>query len=147
MPQTEVTLPPAQPIPEDVVILPPSEPAGQPPEKAGPKPPRRTPEPKPEVAVTPPVEPPPPQPRIRALIPPAEQQRLERSIAQQKREIQERTARAQAAGSNSERRAMIDRIQSFLDLSAEAEKQGDLREAEALAARALALARDLSNVP
>jgi hypothetical protein len=42
---------------------------------------------------------------------------------------------------------MIDRIQSFLDLSAEAEKQGDLREAEALAARALALARDLSNAP
>jgi len=148
--QTQVELPPPQPISPEALATteaPPEEPAPVP---AAPKPtrsratqPARTEAP----AAAPTVQAAPPEPAERppvAEILPAEEQRQLLANAQHDRQealhLLERASGRRLNGSQQNNKKMIE---SFLQLSADAEKRGDPRQARELAARALLLAKEL----
>jgi hypothetical protein len=156
--QTTAHLPPAQPIPPEALatIQPapvpaenPSEPrAGRRPVAAGPVRPR--PEPAPVTAqqpTPPPVapEPEPPRPTVQEIIPAGELKRLQDSADARKAEIKKIVDTARARGLNRDQRALVTRIDSFVQLSDEAEKRNDMRQADSLAERAQILSRELQN--
>ena len=147
IPQTVVHLPAAQPVNPDAI---PPVPAGPPPapEKAGtsvpPRPARRASPPKQAEteAESPPAttaqEPAPFQPILSA----EEQRRLQGAIEVRRREIDGRLVRAKGHLSDHDK-SLVDRINSFLTLSAQAAQRGDYTQADALSERALILAREL----
>jgi hypothetical protein len=153
-PQTRVELPEAQPL--DLAGLktepaptPPAAPAAPPPVRSA-TPPRRTPQPTREVsapAVQPPAGPPPeaPRPAIQELIPLAEAKRLEDSAlarrAEASRILQQLTGRRLTTS----QQEVAASIRNFLALSVDAEKENDLRQADALAERAQILAKELQS--
>jgi hypothetical protein len=130
-------------IPREPPPAPPSEPpAPKPVRRAGPVPPppaKTEPEPEPEAEPVPP-----PEPRIQALVSPGERRRLRRSIETRRREIESLLERLKNSA-QPEQREGAERVASFLALSAQAAERGDLRQADALSARALSLARDLTD--
>ena len=148
IPQTVVQLPSAQPVNPDAI---PPAPVGPPPaaEKAettiAPKPARRASPPKPveteaeAPAAAPAVEEPAP---FQPILSGEEQKRLQGAIETRKREIDERLTRAKGRLSDHDR-TLVDRINSFLTLSAKAAQRGDYTQADALSERALILAREL----
>jgi len=153
IPQTQVELPPFQPVnPDALTTVQPPEPAAPAVEPAAaPKPPRRTtgapPKPKPEVT-PPPAQPAPPvepeRPPIQEIVSADERKHEQESGDGHKREIRQLLAQAKAHRLTSEQNKMVKRIQAFVAQSDEAEKRGDMREADALAERGLVLARELA---
>lgn len=151
IPQTTAQLPSPQPVNPAAIPAAPAE--EQPaPEKAVPRTTRRaTPPPvgaaKPdtEAAAPPPAAPPeqaaepaPFQPILSA----EEQARLRNAIEVRRREIDDRLARGRGRLSSHDK-TLADRIESFLNLSAQAAQRGDYTQADALSERALILAREL----
>jgi hypothetical protein len=102
--------------------------------------------PPPDLKVEPPPEPepaPPAEPKIQALVPQDEKNRLAREIAARRSEI-DRILEQLPPSEAPERNAAIERVRSFLALSAQYAERGDLRQADALSTRALVLAKELA---
>jgi hypothetical protein len=87
------------------------------------------------------------EPRIQALMSPAERRRLSRNIDARKREIEATLERLRRGPPTAEQRAAMERVESFVELSRQAVDRGDLRQADALSARALSLVKDLVDGP
>ena len=149
VPQTQAQLPPPQPVNLDAI---PAVTTPEPAETAAaPKPARRTgaagtvpPQPKPEVAGPPVQSAEPERPPIQEIVPPDERKRHQDSAASQKREIRQLLEQTKARRLTAEQGRVVKRITSFLTQSDDAEKRGDMRQADALAERGLVLARELA---
>jgi hypothetical protein len=144
IPQTQVQLPPPQPVNQDALTAVPSPEPAEPP--ATPKPVRRTapPQPKPEAAA-PPVPPAEPErPPIQEIVPADERRHNQESADNRKREIRQTLEQAKTRHLTPEQNKTVKRIQSFVAQSDDAEKRGDMRQADALAERGLVLAKELS---
>jgi hypothetical protein len=147
VPQTQVQLPPPQPVnPDALTPAPPPQPAEP---AVAPRPVRRTtpapPQPKPETAAPQTAQPPEPErPPIQELVPADEQKRDQESADAHKREIRQLLVQARARRLTSEQNKMVKRIQAFVTQSDDAEKRGDMRQADALADRGLVLAKELA---
>lgn len=156
IPQTSVNLPAAQSV--NPGAIPPAPPVQQtteekadaapdtkkPVRRAGPPAGATKPEPEPEQAPPPPaetvvVEQPPFQPILSS----AEEKRLQDAIAERRRDIAGRLARAKGGRLSDHDQSLIDRINSFLRLSADAAERRDYTQADALCERAQILAREL----
>lgn len=148
IPQTDVHLPPPQPVTAEAraTAEPPEEPA------AVPAPPRPAPKPKPPVsrpAETPaaatPAGPaaPPEHPPIEEVTPAAEQKRFQDEAAARKREVHQLIDPLDRHRLNRRQRGLLERIDSFLKQSDDAEGRGEMRQSSELAQRALVLAREL----
>jgi hypothetical protein len=149
IPQTDVHLPPPQPVTQEAAAT------AQPPEEptAAPAPPPRAPRPKPPVSrpaetpatAAPPAGPaaPPEHPPIEEVTPAAEQKRFQDEAAARKREVHQIVDPLDRRRLNRQQRGLLDRIQSFLKQSDDAETRGEMRQASELAQRALVLAREL----
>jgi hypothetical protein len=155
IPQTQAQLPPSQPISAEALAT--LQPAPQPVESpVEPRAPRR---PAGPVAAPPRVETPPvqaqtppvaapeaePRPTVQEIVSPAELKRLQDSADGRKQEIHKVLEQAQARGLSRDQREIVTRIQSFVQLSDDAEKRGDMRQADALAERGQLLAKELQN--
>jgi hypothetical protein len=148
IPQTQVQLPPLQPVnPEALAAIPtPPEPVEATP---APKPVRRTaagsPPPKPEVVapVVPPAEP--ERAPIQEIVPPDERRRYQESADASKREIQQLLEQIKAHRLTTEQKKIVIRVRAFVTQSDDAEKRGDMRQADALAERGLVLANELGH--
>jgi hypothetical protein len=148
VPQTQVQLPPPQPVnPEALAVPAPPEPVEPAP---APKPARRTavgsPPPKPEV-VGPVATPSPAEPErapIQEIVPADEKKRYRESAEASKREIRHLLEQAKAHRLTTEQKKIATRVQAFVAQSDDAEKRGDMRQADALAERGLVLAKDLA---
>jgi hypothetical protein len=144
IPQTQVQLPPPQPVNQEALaVSTPPEPVEATP---APKPVRRTavgsPPPKPEVApVAPPAEP--ERAPIQEIVPPDEKRRYQESADASKREIYQWLEKARAHHLTTEQKKMEKRVQAFVTQSDDAEKRGDMRQADAMAERGLVLAKEL----
>jgi hypothetical protein len=133
-----------QPAPQPVEI--PAEPR-TPRRPSGPVAAPTRPETPPVAAQTPPVVTPEtePRPTVQEIVAPAELKRLLESANTRKQEIRKVLEQVQARGLNRDQREIVTRIQSFVQLSDEAEKRGDMRQADALAERGQLLVRELQN--
>jgi hypothetical protein len=145
--QTNVTLPPQQPLdPEAFATAPPEEPAGTP---AAPRPASRRPPPAPRTE--PPVQtaapPVPEQPAdrgpVQEIVPAAEQKQLLDHAAEKQRAARQILDQMKGQRLNNPQRSLRSSIEQFLKLSEDAERRNDARVADALAERALVLAREL----
>jgi len=149
VPQTQVEIPPPQPVPPEAVA------AGQAPqdapEPATPQQPARrsmgpppiTPshsEPTPPPAAEEPARPP-----IQEVLSAEERKRLQDSAAESKREVRRLVELAHNRRLDAHEASVVTRIEGMVKLSDDAEAKGDMREADALASRALILAKDLGN--
>ena len=148
VPQTDVHLPPPQRVtPEAAATTVPPEPAGTPPPPrpaARPKPaaPTRTDAPPAAQPATPtPAEP--ERPTIQEVTPAAEQKRLQDEASARKNEVRRLVEPLDRRRLNRQQRGMLDRVESFVKQSDDAERRGDMRQASELAQRALVLAREL----
>lgn len=149
VPQTAVTLPPSEPIDPEALktqtLPPPPEiaPGTERPTRA----PRRVPgpQPPPPAKAEAPLPQPPPEerPRLQEIVPPQEQRRIAESIAVRKREIAAILEMAATRTLDEHDQSVAVRVRSFLQLSDRAAAGGEWRQAEALSARALVLAREL----
>jgi hypothetical protein len=83
------------------------------------------------------------EPKIQALVPADERNRLTREIAARRREIEKILAQLPAPPTT-ERNAAVEQVLSFLNLSNDAAGRGDLRQADAYSSRALVLAKELA---
>jgi hypothetical protein len=152
--QTNVILPPPQPVNPDSIPAAPVEPPPAPEKVEQPpavKPVRRAVTTNNSTAKPEPEQPAPPAPAasapsteaggaIQPILSADEQKRLQETIVARRREIDDLLSKAKG---HSHDTAMVDRITSFLNLSAAAEKRGDYTQADALSERALILAREL----
>jgi hypothetical protein len=137
IPQTQVELPPPQPVtPEALATTQPPEQAAAPSAAAGARPPRRAAPANAPAAL--PAEP--ERPPVQEILNPAESKRLQDLAGAHKREIRQWLTPARARRLNQD---TVSRIQSFLKASDDAENRGDMRQANALAERALILLREL----
>ncbi|HLI86586.1 MAG TPA: hypothetical protein VKV17_21950 [Bryobacteraceae bacterium] len=166
IPQTQAQLPAPQPIsPEALATVqsPPQTTDTQPSPGTNNRPARRSGPvagPKPEPApgggavaaqgaaaqAAPPAVAPPDEPRVtvQEIVPPAELKRLQESVGVRQQEIRKVLEAAQARHLTYEQRGLVARIQSFLQQSEDAQKRNDWRQANALADRALVLAKELA---
>jgi hypothetical protein len=115
----------------------------------GPKEAPPKPETPPVQAQTPPApEPAPPEqprPAVQELVSPAESKRLQDFAHNRRQEVAKALDQLQSHALTNEQRTQTNRIRSFLQLSDEAEKRGDMRQADALAERAQDLMRELQS--
>jgi outer membrane biosynthesis protein TonB len=143
IPQTQVEIPPPQPVSEEALAAgqaPPDEPEPI----APPRPVKRSApaaNPRPEAS---PAEEPARAP-IQEVLSFAERKQLQDSTAERKREIRHLVDLARSRRLNSHELSVVTRIEGLVKLSGDAEAKGDLREADALAQRALVLAKDLDS--
>ncbi len=156
IPQTDVQLPPPQPVdPEAVAQIPPAEEPRTP--APAPNRPSRRPSPsapKPEPAATQPVTTTAPatpaQPTetdrlpIQEIVPAAELDRFKSETAEYKKEVQNLLGQAQRRHLNRTQLGLVNRINTFVKDSDAAADRNDWRGAHELANRAVALARELT---
>ena len=150
IPQTDVHLAPPQPVTAEAAATAglPEEPAGTPAPPRTVVRPRQPAAPKPETqappAATTPAPPAEPErPPIQEVTPAAEQKRLQDETASRTREVRQLIDPLDRRRLNRQQRGVLDRVQSFLKQSDEAERRGDMRQASELVQRALVLAREL----
>jgi hypothetical protein len=148
IPQTHVELPPPQPV--DPEAIPNTQPAtaGPAPAAVAPKPARHnTPPPRPDPpaqAAAPPVTAEPAERApVQEIVPPEEQKELLAGALRDRQGASRVLARLSSHSLNSRQQQLKKNIESFLQLSLEAEKRGDLRQARELAGRAAVLAKEL----
>jgi len=147
VPQTQVELPPPQPVPEAALAAgetqqDAAEPATPPrPAKHAQGPPAISPA-HPETPAAPAAEEPARAP-IQEVLSADESKRLQESAAERKREIRRLVELARSRHLNAHDASVVTRIEGLVKLSDDAEAKGDMREADALAERALVLAKDL----
>ena len=146
IPQTRAELPAPQPVPADALaVSPPPEaelpPAPAPPARqpARPKPPQAS-APKPEAPAVPAPEP--GRAPVQEVLPAEERNRLREEANGARREVAALLARLPAR-LVLQQRDQVNRIETFLRQSLDADRRGDLRQANELAVRGLVLAREL----
>jgi hypothetical protein len=144
IPQTQVEIPTPQPVTAEALA------AGQaPPEEpepaAPPRPVRRVTPPPPAPRPEPPAAEEPARAPIQEVLSSAERKHLQDSTAERKREIRRLVDQARHRRLNAHESSVVARIDGLVKLSGDAEAKGDLREADALAQRALVLAKDLDS--
>jgi len=151
-PQTQVELPPPQPISQEAVLTTqtPEEPTPTP---APPKPANRTrtssaaPHNAPEPAAPAPAAGPPAEsnerPPVGELVSEEEKRQLLADTQRSRQDAQHSLSRAGARRLNRQQQQLKASAEQFLQLSLEAEKRGDVRQARELAGRAAVLAKDL----
>ena len=83
--------------------------------------------------------------QVQEILQPDELKRLQDSLAARKKEVRLVLDSASVRKPNNQQTSAISRIQSFLQQSEEAEKRGDLRQADALGERAQILAREFQS--
>jgi hypothetical protein len=143
VPQTQVELPPPQPVNMEALAVP-ETPAPAAPAPAA-RPVRRTPPPSKPEPVTPAAQPAEPERApIQEIVPADERKRFQESADARKREIRRLLEQAKAHRLTADQRKMVTRIQSFMTQSDDAQKRGDMRQADALAERGLVLAKELA---
>jgi hypothetical protein len=151
LPQTQVELPPPQPITPEALATTEPQPEEPAPVPVPPKPARTRPSqparteaaPAQPVATPPAPEPAAERPLVAPMVPQEEQRQLQ-ADAQHDRQETKTILDHQAAHAMGRPQQQLKRsIESFLQQSAEAEKKGDLRQARELAGRALVLAKEL----
>ncbi len=148
VPQTNVQLPPAQPI--DPGALEPPKPDTPAPAPPAARPPRRTPPAtKPETpapAATAPVPTPAETPvePVQEVLSADERKRLLDSAHSRKADIHRLLTQIKSHRLNADGNRDVKRIQSLVSQSDTAEKRGDMRQADALAERALIIAQELN---
>jgi hypothetical protein len=155
IPQTQAQLPPAQPVDPQALATPqpPSQPVEAPaPSRPKPRPtvpaPARSEPPVPaaQTATQPTVPQPAPEGELREqvqeIIPPEELKQLQDRLATRKQEVRRVLDSAPARKPNAQQSPVISRIQQFLQQSEDAEKRGDLRQADVLGEKAQILARE-----
>jgi hypothetical protein len=160
-PQTQVVLPPAQPLDPAAlatetssadsapVAKEPAAPAAAPPAEPAVTPRARR--PAPSVAAQPvappaqppaaPVEAPVERPAIQAILPAQEQKRLKDSADGRKKEVHATLARMTGRRLSADDQDLVKRIQFFVEQSDQAERRGDMSQADVFAQRAQDLAR------
>jgi hypothetical protein len=149
-PQTQVELPPPQPVSDAALAA--GEASQEAPEPATPpRPVRRNPGPpainpaRPETPAPPAATEEPARAPIQEVLSADESKRLQDSAAQCKREIRRLVEQARLRRLNNHELSAVARIEGMVKLSDDAEAKGDMREADALAERALVLAKDLDS--
>jgi hypothetical protein len=149
-PQTQVELPPLQPVSDAALAA--GEVSEDAPEPAAPpRPMRRSPgapainPARPETPAPPATTEEPARAPIQEVLSADESKRLQDSAAQCKREIRRLVEQARLRHLNGHELTAVARIEGMVKLSDDAEAKGDLREADALAERALVLAKDLDS--
>jgi len=128
--------PPAEAQPEPRTKRPPARPTGGPARQETPPAPAQN------AAAAPAEE---PRPTVQEIIPPAEAKKLQDSANQRKQEVRKILETVQARIRTQTEKNQVTRIQSFLQLSDEAEKRGEMRQADSLAENAQLLARELQS--
>jgi len=83
------------------------------------------------------------RPRIQEIVPAEDLNRLKASADAHLQDIRQRLERLPRRGLTNEQKANVETIKSFLRLSEEAERGGDMRKANELAERGLVLAQGL----
>jgi hypothetical protein len=145
--QTNVQLPAPQPISaEALASIPQPEPAA-PARHTRSRPPATAPA-KPETAVESPPPPPAEDPariRLQPMVSAEERLKIKEEVESRQREVNDRLVRIRKRGLTAQEKNTVSRIQSFLNLSAQALNRGDMRQANSLSERALLLARDLES--
>lgn len=151
IPQMHPELPAPQPLSAEALATTeaPGEPPAPPPppprvSKKNTSPPRprpETPPPNPPV-VAPPAEPD-TRPPIQEIVPPEDLNRLKASADAHKAEIEKLLSQIPRRGLTKEQKDAVDTIRSFVRLSDEAERGGDMRKADELAERGFVLAQGL----
>jgi outer membrane murein-binding lipoprotein Lpp len=155
VPQTHVALPPEQPLDPDALSTEasaagpaPVAPAAAPAAPTAPAVAPRVRRPAPAVAAQPaeppavqPAEAPVERPTIQALVPAQEQQKLKDSTEARKKEVRATLARMAARRLSPADQDLVKRIEFFLSQSDQAERRGDMSQADAFAQRAQDLAR------
>jgi hypothetical protein len=81
---------------------------------------------------------------VQAIVPADQQKRLQESAQARKREVRQLLSQMPTAR-NAQRRDLRRRAEMFLNQSDQAEQRGDMLQADSLAERALALARELQS--
>jgi hypothetical protein len=159
IPQTNVELPPPQPVNMDALNQAQQQEEAAPPAASTP---RRAPRQAPrstaatpaagEPAATPPATTPPATqpvepdrpPVITEIVPAGDAKRFQEEAAARKREIVSRLEQANGRGLRGREKQLADRINGFLKSCEAAEARGDWRQASELSERGLALARELT---
>jgi hypothetical protein len=166
-PQTQVELPPPQPVsPAALATIPPAredlptqetEPPAKPPTRKPAGPQQVTNATKPETPPAAAETPPPVQGPPTAPVTPVESQRLKpvyseeerrRNMAElekRKSDIESILSRLNQNRMSAEQKSVVERIRSFINIADESAKGGDFRAAEAFAERALIFARELAS--
>jgi hypothetical protein len=153
VPQTQVQLPPAQPINPDALATEPKpeEPATAPTASRAPR--HTAPaQPKPAETQTPSTPTPPPVtaapaeelPPVQEVLSPEDRKRLQESADNRQNEIRQLLSQLKGHRLSAEQNREVKRIQSFVEQAENAEKRGDMRQADALAERALILAQEMT---
>lgn len=149
IPQTQVELPKPQPL--DPAALPDESPVlTEPPVPPSPvvRNPRRVDSPKPapqaEPATPPAATPAEQRPAFQEIVPAAELKRLQDRAIGRRNEANDILKQLSRRQQTTQKNA-VDTIRSFLTLSLQAEKQNDMRQADALAERAQILAKELQS--
>jgi hypothetical protein len=151
VPQTNVELPPPQPVNKEAVALPtPMPEAGAPPpavsrpvRRTAPLPPQPKPPDTPAPAVAPPVDaglaP------VREVLTDDERKRFQQSVDGRKKEINRLLTKIKSHRLSGEANREVKRIESLVAQFNDLENRGDMRQADALAERALILAQELTD--
>lgn len=152
-PQTHVELPPPQPISEEARATLETTPEEPTPAPSTPKPPRNRPAQAPRTTTETPAqaapvgpaapEPTPERPPVHDIVPEEEQRQLQANAQHDRQEANKLLERAATHSLNKRQQQLKRSVESFLQLSADAEKRGDLRQARELAGRAAVLAKEL----
>jgi hypothetical protein len=149
IPQTNVILPPPQPVNPEAVA---AATAPEKPVEAAPAPPspRRTsgapqgsPRQETPAVVGPPSPPASDRPPVEEIVPADEQKRLQESAENRKKAARQLLDQMKGRHATQDQHRIIQRVQSFLNQSDEAAQRGDMRQADLLAERALVLAKEL----
>jgi hypothetical protein len=80
---------------------------------------------------------------VREIVPPDELKKLQESAEARKREVGQLMAQIHNRRLTSREQEVVDRVESFLKLSSQAQERGDIRQASVLLEHAWVLARDL----
>lgn len=82
------------------------------------------------------------RPPVQEILQPEELKHLQDSLATRKQEVRKILEQLQTRKPTKQQNEVVSRIQSFLQQSEDAEKRGDLRQADNLAEKAQVLARE-----
>jgi hypothetical protein len=150
IPQTQVELAPPQPISDEARATTDPVPEEPPPVTAAPKPPRNRAAQTPAApAPTAPIGPPAPEPAaevrpaVAPIVPAEELRQLQVDAERDRMEAKNVADRLQSRSLNHRQQDLKRNLESFLRLSLDAEKRGDMRQARELAGRARLLAKEL----
>ncbi len=150
VPQTRVEIPPPQPVSDAALAA--GEVSQDAPEPAAPPRPARRSSGPPVISPAHPEAPAPPaateepaRAPIQEVLSADESKRLQDSAGEHKREIRHLVEQARLRRLNAHELSVVTRIEGLVKLSDDAEAKGDMREADALAERALVLAKDLES--